>query len=828
MLQDDPLDPSAPQVGDYLFPPPTPRHVRLVKSANFLAGMQLHVPFKRTLRADDHRQPLGMTSSSLYLLPSESPSPSMASQAHQLLEEIAKMKEATKEEPSSALDMPGVRAEQDFKSGLHQIDTTNDFGMSKPTIRSYEARQTMPPRRSQSAPMISTKSSSTNDLFENETKVDQDRDQDFVEVDTRHDEADPNDPLLVSFVMMQPPSKRRTSGMWFRGANLDVRTFRQIATVDSPRAGQSEASSDSNPLERAQRKAFRHQHAIDEEEGIDVTESSSGKPGSTGASISQPHQASVEAPIIGIAEDERSLDVGGYSNELDHMRSMSSSLTYSRALNATGLSTHRASVTSEAWEQATYHSNRLISCIGGRIILAKTSPLESKHGHHIGCEDTSLEISPLLFNENIHQISQPNAATIATEAQSISEKEHNNRYYFLSRVTSLLLRGNRPALASERATRIPVCTLPNRFNKRTMAEGHWSCSFSRDFSVEDANMPPPRHALSSYDGACDYLDEKRTASQSPQRGQADVNKALPPSPMAVQKKFSLDTKPRRALNIAAPSLISSAEISDSSCHSSRSSKAAFQHVARDLLLNDLQDLPTLCASEETRSEESGEVAASTVQPHQEYASSSWPWNIANSHCSSVHRLALAARRSFNRKSDEGNHGLDRDPAKVGPRPKTPKTPKTPQHVPHAMSENNIQYLTKQPKPADYYIPPYLVNRKSKEVIQSRASRSPRRGRDSKPKESPRKSLADVDEESEDVLEYPRSARERSRSPHKRLFGENGWLTKSHSTREISQQMHEGDEGDQEEESPRRGGLKQWGDKMKRRIGDLVSRSKWKY
>lgn len=84
-------------------------------------------------------------------------------------------------------------------------------------------------------------------------------------------------------------------------------------------------------------------------------------------------------------------------------------------------------------------------------------------------------------------------------------------------------------------------------------------------------------------------------------------------------------------------------------------------------------------------------------------------------------------------------------------------------------------------------------------------RSPRRGRQLDQTPSPTRNMEDVDEE--EMLFYLSPAK-RSRSPMKKMFGENGWLGKSTSMKELQAEQ---------KKSP----LKHWGGKLKQRVGDLV-------
>lgn len=74
-----------------------------------------------------------------------------------------------------------------------------------------------------------------------------------------------------------------------------------------------------------------------------------------------------------------------------------------------------------------------------------------------------------------------------------------------------------------------------------------------------------------------------------------------------------------------------------------------------------------------------------------------------------------------------------------------------------------------------------------------------------------KKLEDVDEEN--ALEFlDESPRKRSRSPHKKLFGENGWLGRSPDVAK-----------DQQAEKLKKGaGLKGLGGRIKQRVEDMVS------
>lgn len=63
---------------------------------------------------------------------------------------------------------------------------------------------------------------------------------------------------------------------------------------------------------------------------------------------------------------------------------------------------------------------------------------------------------------------------------------------------------------------------------------------------------------------------------------------------------------------------------------------------------------------------------------------------------------------------------------------------------------------------------------------------------------------------ETMLDFPQSPSKRQRSPMKKMFGENGWLGRSTSMKELPSEQY------------RKTGLKHWGGKIKQRVEDLVT------
>jgi hypothetical protein len=71
-------------------------------------------------------------------------------------------------------------------------------------------------------------------------------------------------------------------------------------------------------------------------------------------------------------------------------------------------------------------------------------------------------------------------------------------------------------------------------------------------------------------------------------------------------------------------------------------------------------------------------------------------------------------------------------------------------------------------------------------------------------------FADENLREEVVVEIPQSPPKRSRSPMKKMFGENGWLGRSASMKEKPSEQYQ------------KTGLKHWGGKLKQRVEGLVS------
>ena len=126
-----------------------------------------------------------------------------------------------------------------------------------------------------------------------------------------------------------------------------------------------------------------------------------------------------------------------------------------------------------------------------------------------------------------------------------------------------------------------------------------------------------------------------------------------------------------------------------------------------------------------------------------------------------------------------------------------QSPSKPKGMNPSQSESNIAFLGRMS-------PVHGSDVHDTSVYLGQRDISPTRGRST----SPVKYLDDLKEEV--VVDGPPSPVKRSRSPMKKMFGENGWLGRSASMKEMPNEQY------------KKTGLKHWGGKIKQRVEDLVS------
>jgi hypothetical protein len=132
----------------------------------------------------------------------------------------------------------------------------------------------------------------------------------------------------------------------------------------------------------------------------------------------------------------------------------------------------------------------------------------------------------------------------------------------------------------------------------------------------------------------------------------------------------------------------------------------------------------------------------------------------------------------------------------------------PQGMSQSLSEADLQYRRKYRDPAVYRSPTFDMRELERDGPLLRIDPdSPKRGRPVNRTPSPIK-LEDIKEDQ--PMNFPSSPTKRSRSPVKQLFGENGWLGRSTSMKEMPS-----------EEFSKNNGIKHWGGKLKQRVGMMV-------
>ena len=135
---------------------------------------------------------------------------------------------------------------------------------------------------------------------------------------------------------------------------------------------------------------------------------------------------------------------------------------------------------------------------------------------------------------------------------------------------------------------------------------------------------------------------------------------------------------------------------------------------------------------------------------------------------------------------------------------------TPTGLSHSHSENNVTFrIESKPMNASRLDVSNHKHTSSYSQLDERrfSMASANRGRDPARTPSPIKHLEGFGGET--MLDYSQSPSKQQRSPMKKMFGENGWLGRSTSMKELPSEQY------------RKTGLKHWGGKIKQRVEDLV-------
>ena len=134
---------------------------------------------------------------------------------------------------------------------------------------------------------------------------------------------------------------------------------------------------------------------------------------------------------------------------------------------------------------------------------------------------------------------------------------------------------------------------------------------------------------------------------------------------------------------------------------------------------------------------------------------------------------------------------------------------TPKGMSQSRSENNLHYRS-PPSRIQPPLPRSATNYEIRQMMNDGVSspdKSPIRGRRANRTPSPTK-LDNIKEDQ--LMDFTPSPPKRSRSPMKQLFGEHGWLGRSTSMKELPSEEY------------RKTGIKHWGERIKQRVGGMVS------
>jgi hypothetical protein len=134
------------------------------------------------------------------------------------------------------------------------------------------------------------------------------------------------------------------------------------------------------------------------------------------------------------------------------------------------------------------------------------------------------------------------------------------------------------------------------------------------------------------------------------------------------------------------------------------------------------------------------------------------------------------------------------------------------HIPHFKSKGNVESLSGEREIGMRFLESVYYSRDKGTAYQKESqierTEFPAKGPTRQQSLSPIGSLEDFDENC--VVDLQPSQLRGSRSPHKKLFGENGWLGRSMSMKEFPAEKY------------KKPGLKMLGEKIKQRVEDIVS------
>ncbi|KKY14929.1 hypothetical protein UCRPC4_g06584 [Phaeomoniella chlamydospora] len=713
----------------------------------------------------------------------------MNSQAHQLLERIAKKKTWTREESFGSLVEDIFQNQNTAKDSTTTIRLHNakeyatccaEESNFRPAVLGKQKTISPKPREDIEAwnsnpAHVVCEAMSTAAPQENQSDGEQDKK--FEHVDSQNGLVDLDDPLLVSFAMICPQKDGPCTGSRLHDEPEDVLAL---------------GGSVIQPVDSASRLLVSQPKA--------------------GEDIGQSSDISGETDKVG-AEDFTAVDA--WHRVASEENAASIERTTHRKKN-------RASSTI-VWENRPIQGeHRLISCIGGLMVSPRG--LLSL----LGCKtDDCMTSGNPLDNASSEMcvfthlpLSTHSSTSLGAMVHARKQTKHDSS--LITKPTSFLRpHVNNDLLPSSSRSQVTVpayVKMPNR--QSSLSDTKWDC-FNMDTPAHNEEIPPRVCLLTSaVDGACDTTDEvlqdNSSRATSPSKVSVDLNKALPPYPTLLERQPSIRTRQApQILEYHDPGSAASSANSSGSVLSSSSSKAHFRQIARGLVA---VNAPTSGLElSPVREPDHDAQRPEQHEPHEmsTNATERDKFESMDEHAL-MHQCVALASDSADERSQWPTQSKDLGTDTIG---ELMRPPHKSRHIPHALSENNINYLSGHipVATADFYAPPHLASRDLRDRKGNGTQDSPTRGRRIDHSKSVSDNAGEL-EWDDGMLQHPQSARKRSRSPHKKLFGDGGWLTRSQSVRDVSK-----DQKAKLGQSPKKGiALKSWGGKMKRRIGDMTA------
>ena len=580
-----------------------------------------------------------------------SSSHSISSQAYQLLEEIAKRKEEIRDGKSSP-PMAELHTTTEFETSLPQSAGSDNPHLCTPLDTGYTKALVSGP--SSHIPGSSTNHRATNKdegpvhfvnpsilseppSMPSSVEEDEDsepgeaQDQQFVEVNIRQSLIDPDDPLLISFEMIQPWRMMRSSGAWLRGGDVNVRTFRQVAshsaasspspasefdctcaqcrtlkTLATPTTASPQSSTPDNVTSLSERQFSQPRDRFSPDNlplrGVENTVDGAARFASSLCPILP--ESEVQSASTALEKHQLGEETCHYENSQgkasrEHSAAPIDVLVNDQMQPGNPASNVRSNTVDDGLVKGDQPTRRgsvdSNKGLGGAIKIP-SDPLIDSRGHCVSGEppicgrpsftEQLAKKSPLsssskqpLQNGNNNSGERVTATDEGKQVDRLKESKLTSRGQPWVRKFSSILERGRSGRSSPRVMSPQSNTSTQR--QETMAKSHtWVCSDPRSVSPSQPDSSPVRPNIALFDGACDER------AQSPGKSAANINKALPPSPLEIQKQLEASSRSKTssiALGSSDPGSAVSTTTSNLSSLSCNSSRHHFRGIAQVLV-----------------------------------------------------------------------------------------------------------------------------------------------------------------------------------------------------------------------------------------------------